>query len=200
LAALSQEYQRDEEAKCNPDDVLLQASSPCGSSLGRGSGLDEEFHLDPGQLDHVVVVQRVSLGVERLAIHYGEARPFDVRDEKTLRPARDDGHLHPGLAERRKRLGQVELLAGVAPESSCRAADFCGAPTGLADTGGMVVAGPWPATVSPMAFAATGAAACAGAGAGAAGAGMGLIAPGRSTIVFSKSAALATPAASRSHT
>src|SRR5215831_13518497 len=59
----------------------------------------------------------------------------------------------------------------------------------------MVVAGPW--TVSP-AFATAGvgagAAAAAGAAGGAAGAGEGLIAPGRSTIVFSKSAALATPA------
>src|SRR5437867_10431865 len=79
----------------------------------RGSGLEEEFHLDPGKFDHVMVIQRVRLGVEGLAVYDRKARSLYVRDEKALRPTRDDGHLDAGFAERRERLGEIELLAGV---------------------------------------------------------------------------------------
>src|SRR5882672_3896591 len=80
---------------------------------GPGSRLDEEFHLNPGQLDDVVIVQSVGLGVQGLAVQHGKARTLDVGDEEPLRAARDDRHLHSRLAERRERLGQVELLARV---------------------------------------------------------------------------------------
>src|SRR2546425_13341141 len=79
----------------------------------RGSGLQEEFHLDPGKFDHVMVIQRVRLCVEGLAVYDRKACALYVGDEKALRPTRDDGHLDAGFAERRERLGELELLAGV---------------------------------------------------------------------------------------
>src|SRR6266571_3032868 len=77
------------------------------------SALDEKFHLDPGDLDDVVIVQGMRLRVDGLAVDYGEARSFDVGDEIPLRSARDDGDLNAGLAEGRERLGQFQLLAGI---------------------------------------------------------------------------------------
>src|SRR5947199_9075209 len=79
----------------------------------RGSGLEEEFHLDPGKFDHVMVIQRVRLGVEALAVYDRKACALYVGDEKALRPTRDDGHLDAGFAERRERRGEIELLARV---------------------------------------------------------------------------------------
>src|SRR5712692_9033158 len=110
------EYQHYQQAERDPDDVLLQSSSP-GSVLlkTRGSGLEEEFHLDPGKFDHVMVVQRVRLGVEGLAVHDRKACALYVGDEKALGTTRDDGHLDTGFAERRERLGEIELLAGIGP-------------------------------------------------------------------------------------
>ena len=80
----------------------------------RGSGLQEEFHLHPGKFDHVMVIQRVRLGVEGLAVYDRKACALYVGDEKALRPTRDDGHLDAGFAERRERLGEIELLARIA--------------------------------------------------------------------------------------
>src|SRR5438309_4538474 len=79
----------------------------------RSSSLQEEFHLDPGKFDHVMVIQRMRLGVEGLAVYDWKAYALYVGDEKALRPTRDDGHLDAGFAERRERLGEIELLAGV---------------------------------------------------------------------------------------
>src|SRR6185295_18507801 len=76
-------------------------------------GLQEEFHLDAGQLDHVVILERVRGGTDLLAVHLGTLVAFDMGDEVALRPARQHRHLYPGLAEGGQRLGQLELLAGV---------------------------------------------------------------------------------------
>ena len=78
------------------------------------SGLEEKFHLDAGELDHVVILERVRGGTDLLAVHLGALVAFDMGDEVALRPARQHRHLHPGLAERGERLVQLELLAGVA--------------------------------------------------------------------------------------
>src|SRR5688572_21912023 len=40
--------------------------------------LQEKLHLHAGKLDHVVVVQAMRLGVERLPVHHREVRAFDV--------------------------------------------------------------------------------------------------------------------------
>src|SRR5258706_16248391 len=100
----------------------------------------------------------------------------------------------PGLPSVVSGLVRSSSLPALAPERSCSAAFFCGAAAGLDGATGAAVT-LWPATVSPKFFApaatATGAAAAgAGAGAGAAD----FVEPGRSTMVFSKSAALACPA------
>src|SRR2546427_6814524 len=101
----------------------------------RGSGLQEEFHLDPGKFDHVMVVQRVRLGVEGLAVYDRKARALYVGDEKALRPTRDDGHLDAGFTERRERLGKIELLAGVRTREKLQRGIFlrCGRRLGWRD-------------------------------------------------------------------
>src|SRR5258708_11850408 len=60
-----------------------------------------------------MVVQGVRLRVEGLAVYDRKARSLYVGDEKALGPTRDDGNLDTGFAERRERLGEIELLAGV---------------------------------------------------------------------------------------
>src|SRR5438477_8965121 len=78
------------------------------------SGLQEEFHLDAGKFDDVVVLERVGRGADLLAVDGGALLAFDVGDEIALRPAGEDSHLHTRLAERGERLGELELLARVA--------------------------------------------------------------------------------------
>src|ERR1044071_5324173 len=78
-----------------------------------GSGLDEEFHLHPGELDHIVVLERVRRGADLLAVHGRPAGTLDMRDEVTLRAARQHCYLHAGLAERGEGLVELELLAGI---------------------------------------------------------------------------------------
>src|SRR5262245_58849323 len=77
-------------------------------------GLQEEFHLDAGELDHVVILERVRRGADLLAVHLGPLVAFHVGDEVALRPARQHRDLDAGLAERGERLVELELLAGVA--------------------------------------------------------------------------------------
>src|SRR3954470_2991625 len=77
------------------------------------SGLQEEFHLDAGQFDDVVVLQRVRCRTDFLAVDGGALHAFDVGDEVALRAARQHRNLHAGLAERGERLGELELLAGI---------------------------------------------------------------------------------------
>ena len=75
--------------------------------------LVEKFHLGPGDLDNIVIVQRVRLGIERLAVDHRKIRTFNVRDEIALRAAGDDRHLHSRLAKGGKRLGQQKFLADI---------------------------------------------------------------------------------------
>src|SRR6267378_2595535 len=77
------------------------------------SSLQEEFHFHAGQLDHVVILERVRRGADLLAIDRGPVGPFHVRDEVALRPAGQHRDPDAGLAERSERLGELELLAGV---------------------------------------------------------------------------------------
>src|SRR5882672_3498328 len=78
------------------------------------SGLQEEFHLDAGQFDDVVVLEGMGRGADFLAVDAGTLHAFDVGDEVALRPPGEHGDLHARLAERGERLGELELLAGVA--------------------------------------------------------------------------------------
>src|SRR5882762_7619793 len=78
------------------------------------SGLQEEFHLDAGQFDDVVVLEGMGRGADFLAVDGGTLRAFDVGDEVALRPAGEHRDLHAGLAERSEGLGELELPAGVA--------------------------------------------------------------------------------------
>src|SRR5260221_12886292 len=71
--------------------------------------LEEEFHLDAGELDHVVILQRVRRRADLLTVDLGTRRAFDVGDEIALRPARQHGDLDTWLAERGERLGEFEL-------------------------------------------------------------------------------------------
>src|ERR671939_1769839 len=77
----------------------------CCLSVGL-SGLQEEFHLDAGQFDDVVVLERVGRGADLLAVDRGALVAFDVGDEITLRPASEDRHLHAGLPERGEGLSE----------------------------------------------------------------------------------------------
>src|SRR5438105_13633937 len=79
----------------------------------RASGLEEEFHLHAGELDDVVVLERVRRRPDLLAVHVGTVGALDVSDEIPLRPPRQHGDLNAGLAERSEWLGELELLAGV---------------------------------------------------------------------------------------
>src|SRR5919108_43287 len=85
----------------------------CCLSVGL-SGLQEEFHLDAGQFDDVVVLERVGRGADFLAVDRGPLVAFHMGDEIALRPPGEHRHLHAGFAERGERLGELELLAGVA--------------------------------------------------------------------------------------
>src|SRR5258708_36535175 len=76
-----------------------------------GSAFEEEFHLHAGKLDDVMVLERGRRRAHLQAIHCRAVRALDMSDEVALRPARQHRHLHPGLAERRERLVQLELLA-----------------------------------------------------------------------------------------
>src|SRR5580765_6712030 len=76
-------------------------------------GLQEKFHLDAGELDHVVILERVRGGADLLAVHLGTLVAFDMGDEVALRPPRQHRDLNTGLAERGERLGELELLAGI---------------------------------------------------------------------------------------
>ena len=62
------------------------------------------------QLDHIVILQRVRLCADRLAVH-DRLRAFHVRDEVALRAACDNGNLYARTAERDQRFAQFELLA-----------------------------------------------------------------------------------------
>src|SRR5207244_4086992 len=79
----------------------------------RASGLEEEFHLHAGELDDVVVLERVRRRPDLLAVHVGAVGALDVSDEIPLRAAGEHRDLYAGLAERGERLGELELLAGV---------------------------------------------------------------------------------------
>src|SRR5258706_4918100 len=77
------------------------------------SGLVEELHLDAGDLDQIVVLERVRRRTDGLAVHGRTLRALDVGDEVALRAARQHGDLHAGLAERGERFRELELLAGI---------------------------------------------------------------------------------------
>src|SRR5260221_2672622 len=87
-----------------------------------GSAFEEEFHLHAGKLDDVMVLERGRRRADLLAIHCRAVRALDMSDEVALRPARQHRHLHPGLAERRERLVQLQLLACVAPREGLHVA------------------------------------------------------------------------------
>src|SRR6266850_224485 len=90
---------------------------------------EEELHLDAGELDHVVILERVRGGADLLAVDRRALRAFDVGDEVALRAAREHRDLHPRLAERGEGLGELELLAGVrAGEELDRAQRLAGSP------------------------------------------------------------------------
>src|SRR2546426_7368415 len=74
------------------------------------SRLQEEFHFHSGELDHVVILERVRRGADLLAIDGGPVGPFHMRDEVALRPAGQHRDPDPRLAERGERLGELELL------------------------------------------------------------------------------------------
>src|SRR5260221_10637943 len=78
------------------------------------SGLQEEFHLDAGQFDDVVVLEGVRRGADFLAVDRRTVRALDVGDEIALRAARQHRDLHARLAERGEWFGELELPAGVA--------------------------------------------------------------------------------------
>src|SRR5918992_4988918 len=79
----------------------------------RASGLQEKFHLHAGELDDVVILERVRRRADLLPVHVGAGGALDMGDEVALRAAGEHRHLHARLAERGERLGELELLAGV---------------------------------------------------------------------------------------
>src|SRR5256885_16605282 len=67
------------------------------------SRLQEEFHFHSGELDHVVILERVRRGADLLAIDGGPVGPFHMRDEVALRPAGQHRDPDPPLPERGER-------------------------------------------------------------------------------------------------
>jgi hypothetical protein len=74
--------------------LAIPSSACCLSTLS----LEIEFHLDPGQFNHIVFVQLVWLTGQRLAIHQREIFPFDMGNEETIRTTSQDRNLHARLA------------------------------------------------------------------------------------------------------
>src|SRR5690348_3784225 len=85
----------------------------CCLSFGL-SGLQEEFHLDAGQFNDVVILEGVGRGADFLAVDRGPLVAFHMGDEIALRAPGEHRDLYAGLAERGEGLGELELLAGVA--------------------------------------------------------------------------------------
>src|SRR5256885_15269786 len=73
------------------------------------SRLQEEFHFHSGELDHVVILERVRRGADLLAIDGGPVGPFHMRDEVALRPAGPPPDPHPPLARRGERVWGARL-------------------------------------------------------------------------------------------
>ena len=61
-------------------------------------GLKEEFHLDAGEFNDVVIAERMRLGVQCFAIDHRKVGTLHMRDKKPLRPASNDCNLNAGLS------------------------------------------------------------------------------------------------------
>src|SRR5204863_9214028 len=109
---VADEEQHDRKAKPDPYEVLFQ-DGPFRPAVATSS-LEEEFHLNAGQFDDVVVLERMRRRTDFLAVDGGTLRAFDVGDEVALGPPSQHRNLNAGLAERGERFGELELLAGVA--------------------------------------------------------------------------------------
>ena len=64
--------------------------------------LQEEFHFHTSQFDDIVVVELMCLSIERFAVDDRKMRALNVRDEITVRPARNYCHLHARFSQRRQ--------------------------------------------------------------------------------------------------
>src|SRR5258706_5305439 len=80
----------------------------------RTSALEEKLHLDAGDFDQVMVLERMRRAADWLTVDRRALGALDVRNEVTLRTARQHRDLHAGLAERGQRLCELEFLAGIA--------------------------------------------------------------------------------------
>src|SRR5215218_7841657 len=76
------------------------------------SDLDEEFHLHAGQLDQIVVLERMRSGADCIAVDRRMHGTLDVGNEVALRAPGQDGNLNARFPERSERLGQLELFPG----------------------------------------------------------------------------------------
>ena len=72
---------------------------PSKASLGLDT-FKEKFHLYARQFDDIVIIELVCLSIESFSVDNREIGSLDVRNEKPVRPARDDRHLHAGFADR----------------------------------------------------------------------------------------------------
>src|SRR3954447_16401566 len=93
---------------------VIARPAPILAACRAKSGLEEELHFDAGELNHVVVLERVRRGADLVAVHRRALVALDVGDEVTLRAAGKHCYLNARLAKRSQRLGELELLAGVA--------------------------------------------------------------------------------------
>ena len=86
------------------------------------SALYEKLHFDAGNFEHVMIVERMRLGVRELAIHDRELRPFDVSHKIALRTTRNHGYLCPRLTQGRQVLGQFDFTACVSARQNLQCA------------------------------------------------------------------------------
>lgn len=68
--------EKSDDAQCTEQEANQMLFTP--NSLPDPSGLEKEFHFDAGDLDHIVIAERVGLGIERLAVEHREPPALDV--------------------------------------------------------------------------------------------------------------------------
>ena len=72
---------------------------------------EEKLHLDPGNLNQIVVIKLLRLPTEGRPVNGREQRALDVGDKESVRASGDHRHLYAGFADRGQILDQIERAA-----------------------------------------------------------------------------------------
>src|SRR5580704_4831316 len=102
-----------------PAPFPMKCSAACGNACrtrrSEAPSALEEPHLDPGQLDHIVVAEPGGLRTDRIAIEQREVvglLAVHVDDEVAVLAVGDGGDLNAGPTQGGQRLVQFQLTTG----------------------------------------------------------------------------------------